>query len=103
MESPFQRKRRLQAKSRRSELSRRFVSHVLETADETLQIVHPDNALFTQSGHTKRRESQINWDYTWRKLHCAAQHRKDDPSWSIDVGYCIDRYSVDTPTLISRP
>jgi hypothetical protein len=103
METPYQKKRRLQAKSHLYEQSRRSASTAWATIGETLQTVHPTNAPFTQFVLTKNRQSQIDWDYTWRRVQCASQHRRDDPSWSLDVGYCIDRYSVDTPTLISRP
>lgn len=102
MESKFQRKRRLQAKSRHSELSRRSVSSVLEKYEETLRTVQLPDVPSTQSDHTKKRLSQTEKDYSWRRLHTVTKMLDELPDRRIQSGYCLDRYSIDSAN-ITRP
>ena len=55
------------------------------------------------NAHTSKRTTLSEWYWVWRKLHCMADMRKDDCGGSggwrpdyqyIDIGYCLDRYSV---------
>lgn len=46
------------------------------------------------------------WDWIWRRLNAAGDCQGDRLSWSIDVGYCLDRYSIedaDGNVTLSRP
>ena len=108
MQSKLQ--RRLNEKSRQSWLSKRFASHVSGTLERTLQAVQPSNAPFTDYAHTKDRQTQIEWDYMWRRLHCwnackrkiVGEYFEADNQWLYDTGYCIDRYSTQDDGVV-RP
>lgn len=53
--------------------------------------------------HARAATSSRRWHWAWRKLHTMAHMHKGVEGWPvnpdrlIDVGYCLDRYTVDNP------